>query len=159
MVFPVLEEHIEGGQAAVNPSDVLLKIHLVRVGQLLLGIDLLFHDAQPVAHHDDFVEEGFHWHLLGLQPIVSRLQEDCAAVPTVAKFDGGGFDVLLDPVDLLFKTCSIAEVKSPKSTAPSSMPASTSSQLSKDLLNSFSPCSWKYTRQKSPSWLKMTPSP
>ena len=103
MVFLVLEQHVEGREAAVDPRDVLLQVHLVLVGQFVLGVDLLFHDAQAVSHHDNLVEEGFHRHLFGLQSVVAGLHDERAAVPPVAKFDGGRFDVLLNAVDVLFE--------------------------------------------------------
>src|SRR5512137_2148463 len=39
-VLLVLEEDVEGGQRAVAPGHVLLQVHLLGVGQLLVGVEL-----------------------------------------------------------------------------------------------------------------------
>ena len=46
-----------------------------------MRVDLLFQHPQVVPDHDDFVEEDFQGHLLGLQRRVGRVQHRLAAVP------------------------------------------------------------------------------
>ena len=86
LVFLLFEEDVEGGEGAVAFGDVLLHLDFFAIGEFFVGVDLLFEDAEVVADHDDFVEEDFERHFLGLQGGVVGVEDAFAAVPAETQF-------------------------------------------------------------------------
>src|SRR4051794_22207149 len=80
-VVPIPEEHVEGGERAVAAGDVRLHVHLLRVGELGVAVDLLLQYARAVADHPPLVEERRERQLLGLQRRVARLEPGGPASP------------------------------------------------------------------------------
>ena len=91
LVFFFLEEDVEGGEGAVAFGDVLLELDLFAVGEFLVGVDLLFEDAEVVADHDDFVEEDFEGDFFGREGGVGGVEDDFAVVPAEAELFDDGF--------------------------------------------------------------------
>ena len=67
MVVFFLEQNVEGSKTTINPGDVLLKLHLVLIIQLVVSVDLLLQYAQPVTHHHNFMEENIDGNLFPCQ--------------------------------------------------------------------------------------------
>jgi len=65
MVLLVLEQDIERRERTADPRNILLKFHLLRVGQHLVAVDLSLHDTETVADHHDLVEERLDGDRLG----------------------------------------------------------------------------------------------
>lgn len=59
----------------------MLQIHFFFFTQFFIGINPLFHHAEPVAGHNDLVEEHINRDLLGLQAGVARIQHHFTAGP------------------------------------------------------------------------------
>ena len=57
VVVLVFEQDIEGRQGAIATGDVLLHLHLLRIGQLFMRVYFLFEHAQVISEHDDFVAD------------------------------------------------------------------------------------------------------
>ena len=51
LVFLVFEKDVEGGHGAVAARDVLLHFDFFAIGEFFVAVDLLFEDAEVVAHH------------------------------------------------------------------------------------------------------------
>jgi hypothetical protein len=73
LVFFVLEQEVEGGHGTVAAGDILLHFDLLGVTEFIVAIDLLFQNAQVVAHHDNLMEKGLQGDFFALQGGISRV--------------------------------------------------------------------------------------
>ena len=70
---------------SVDAGDVLLQVDLVLVAEAFVAVDLLFQHAQPVASHDDLVEECIDGNFLGFDGSVAGLEYECASLPFITE--------------------------------------------------------------------------
>src|SRR5690606_26398909 len=66
-IFLISKEDIEGGEAAVGAGDVDLQLVLFLGGEGGVIVELLLKHAQFLAYRGDFLEEGLHRNLDGLE--------------------------------------------------------------------------------------------
>src|ERR1019366_4090128 len=96
LVFTVREENVEGRERSVAAGHVLLQLHLVFARELRVGVDLLLEDAEPIADHDDLVEERFDRDALLLLALLAGPQDHLAPVPSAREVYGADADLFAD---------------------------------------------------------------
>ena len=67
MVLFFLEEDIEGGEAAIDACDVLLKVYFFFVAKIFIAINILFQHPKPVSCHNYFMKKNFNRNFFWLQ--------------------------------------------------------------------------------------------
>ncbi len=86
MIGSELKQHIKTGEAAVNSCDVLLQINLFFVAHAT-AINPLFHNPEPVAHHNDLMKKRLDWYFFRGQVLLSGLQNHRSTFPFISQIN------------------------------------------------------------------------